>query len=90
MILVLIAALAAYGHNFAGGWRRTFAITTVITLYFNVFILVIQLFRKVPALQAVTPTQSEPPFQVAQSLVFVAFAAMAIRAVMKTRVATAR
>jgi hypothetical protein len=89
LILVLIAGLAAYRHNFAGGWRRTFAITTVIALYFNVFILVIQLFRKVPALQAVAPTQSEPSFQVAQSLVFVAFAAMAIRAFMKTRVAAA-
>ena len=90
LILVVIAALAVYRHNLAGGWRRTFAITTVIALYFNVFVLVIQLFRKVPALQAVAPTQSEPPFQAAQSLVFVAFAAMAIRAFMKTRVAAAR
>jgi hypothetical protein len=89
LILVVIAALAVYRHNLAGVWRRTFAITTVIALYFNVFILVIQLFRKVPALQGVAPTQSEPPFQAAQSLVFVAFAAMAIRAFMKTRVAAA-
>jgi hypothetical protein len=89
LILVLIAALAVYRHNLAGGWQRTFAITTVIALYFNVFILVIQLFRKVPAFQAVAPTQSEPPFQVAQSLVFLGFAAIGIRAAMKTRVSAA-
>lgn len=71
----------------AGG--RTFAIAAVVALYFNVFILVIQLFRKVPTLQAIAPTQSEPPFQAAQSLVFVVFAAIGIRAVMKTRVVAA-
>jgi len=86
LILVLIAGLAVYRHNLADGWRRTFAITAVIALYFNVFILVIQLFRKVPALQAVAPTQSERPFQVAQSFVFVVFAAIAIRAVIKSGV----
>ena len=90
LILVVIAALAVYRHDLAGGWRRTFAITTVIALYFNVFVLVIQLFRKLPALRAVAPTQSELPFQAAQSLVFVAFAAVAIRAFTKTRVAAAR
>jgi hypothetical protein len=86
VIALLIAGLAAYRHSFAAGWRRAFAITTVIALYFNVFIFVIQVFRKVPALHAVAPTQSEPPFQAAQSLVLVTFVAIGIRAVMKTKV----
>lgn len=87
LILLLIASLAVYRHRLAGGWRRAFAIAAVTSLYFNVFILVIQLFRKVHALQVVAPTQSEPPFRVAQSFVFVVFAVIGIRAVMKTRVA---
>jgi len=86
LIVLLIAGLAVYRHGLTGGWRRAFAIAAVIALYFNVFILVIQLFRKVPALHAIAPTQSEPPFQAAQSLVLVIFAAIGIRAVMKTKV----
>jgi hypothetical protein len=54
MILVLFASLAVYRHNLAAGWRRAFAITAVVALYFNVFILMIQLFGKVPVLQAIT------------------------------------
>jgi uncharacterized membrane protein len=86
LILVVTAGFAVYRHNLAHGGRRTFAVAAVIALYFNVFILVVQLFRKVPALQAVAPTQSEPPFQAAQALVFVIFVAIGIRAVGKTKV----
>ena len=84
LIVLVIASLATYRYSLAGGWRRTFAITAVIALYFNVFILVIQSFRKVPALHAIAPTQSKVPFQAAQSLVLVIFVAISIRAVMKT------
>jgi hypothetical protein len=38
----------------------------VTAFYFNVFVLVAQLFQKVPALKDLAPTQSEPPFVVAQ------------------------
>jgi len=55
-------------------------IAAVIALYFNVFVLVVQLFRRVPALSAMAPTQSEPPFQIAQLAVLLLFAAIGIRA----------
>jgi hypothetical protein len=86
LIVLLITGIALYRHNLAGGWRRAFVITAVVALYFNVVILVIQLVRKVPALQAVAPTQSEPPFQAAQALVLVTFVAIGIRTVTKTKV----
>jgi hypothetical protein len=38
-------------------------IGAVIALYLNAFVLIAQLFMKVPALRALAPTQSEPPFQ---------------------------
>jgi hypothetical protein len=56
-----------------GGWLRTYVITAVIALYLNVFVLVAQLFLKVPALHALAPTGTESPFKAAQGIVLVAF-----------------
>jgi hypothetical protein len=80
LVILAIATLARYRFGLAGGWRRTYAITAVIALYFNVFVLIAQLFQKVPALKALAPTQSEPPFQLAQLVVLVIFTFLAIRA----------
>ena len=80
LIVLLIASLALYRHLLLGAWRRTYAITAVIAVYFNVFVLVVRLFRRVPALNALAPTQSEPPFQIAQLAVLLLFAAIGIRA----------
>ena len=80
LVVLLIASLALYRHRLLGGWRRTYAITAVIAFYFNVFVLVVQLFRRVPALSTMAPTQSEPPFQIAQLAVLLLFAAIGIRA----------
>jgi hypothetical protein len=73
LIVLALAAFALYGRHLAGGWRRTYAITAMIALYFNVFVLVVQLFQKVPALKALAPTQSEAPFKVAQAIVLTVF-----------------
>ncbi len=83
LIVLAIAILARYRHGLAGGWRRTYVISAVIALYLNVFVLIVQLFRRVPALKELAPTQSEPPFQVAQLAALLIFATLAIRASMK-------
>ncbi|MGA2878829.1 MAG: hypothetical protein ABSG13_07750 [Bryobacteraceae bacterium] len=80
LIILLTAILARYRYRLAGGWGRTYAITAVIALYLNVFVLIVQLFEKVPALKALAPTQSEPPFQLAQLAALVIFVLVAIRA----------
>ena len=73
-LLVLgIALVALYLRNLEGAWRKTYVITAVIALYLNVFVLVAQLFAKVPALKELAPTQTETPFKLAQGLVLVAF-----------------
>jgi hypothetical protein len=82
LMVLAIAALARYRFQLVGGWRRTYAISAVLALYFNVFVLIVQLFLKVPSLQALAPTQSEPPFQAAQLVALVVFAALAIRGAM--------
>jgi succinate dehydrogenase/fumarate reductase cytochrome b subunit len=52
-----------------------------IALYFNVFVGVVQAFQKVSFLNSLAPTQSDPPFLIAQIVVLVAFVALGIVAV---------
>ena len=81
-LVVLAAALyARYVRLMAGSWRSIYVVTAVAALYLNVFVLVVQLFLKVPALNALAPTQSEPPFAIAQSLVLLVFVALGVAAV---------
>jgi len=85
LIVLVVAILARYRFRLAGGWRRTYVITTVLALYLNVFVLIVQLFRKVPALKAIAPAQSEPPFQITQLIGLLLFTVLAVRATIKFR-----
>jgi len=67
-------------------WRKTYVITVCAALYFNVFVLVVQSFEKVPALKALAPTQTEPPFAIAQIAVLAIFVALTVFAVKRFRV----
>lgn len=76
-LLVLAPALfALYVRNLDGVWRTAYVVTALAALYLNVFVLVVQTFRKVPALHALAPTESEPPFAIVQGLVLIAFVAL--------------
>ena len=68
LLVLAIAILARYPLHLAGAWRRIYAVTAVISLYLNVFVLIAQAFQKVPGLKAMAPTQSEPPFLVMQAV----------------------
>jgi hypothetical protein len=85
LIVLGIAFLALRGFRTGRNARRTYVISSVAALYFNVFVLIVQLFRRVPALQELAPTQSEPPFQITQLAVLLLFIAIAVRASMKFR-----
>jgi hypothetical protein len=78
LVVLAVAILARYNRQLAGGWRRTYVISAVIALYLNVFVLVVQLFEKVPALNAMAPTQSEPPFKITQVVVMAIFVVLGI------------
>src|SRR3984957_2531631 len=66
-LLVLAATIPAlYVFHLSGAWRRVYVIGSVLALYLNVFVLIAQFFMKIPALKALAPTQSEPPFLVTQ------------------------
>lgn len=71
VIAVTIAALYRFGLR--GRWRQVYVAGAVLSLYLNVFVLVVQAFLKVPPLHALAPTGSEPPFAVAQGVVLLLF-----------------
>jgi hypothetical protein len=81
LIVLSIAVPARYVYRLAGGWRRIYVITAVLALYFNFFVLIAQLFQKVPPLKALAPTQSEPPFLVAETSALVLFIILGIYSV---------
>jgi len=85
LLALAIAIFARYGRHLAGLWRRTYVITAVIALYLNVFVLIVQLFQKVPALKAIAPTQSEAPFKVTQLVALVLFVVLASFAAIRFR-----
>jgi hypothetical protein len=85
LVALAIAIFARYSRHLAGGWRKTYVISAAIALYLNVFVLVVQLFEKVPALHALAPTQKEPPFAIAQLLVMLLFIVLTVFAVKRFR-----
>lgn len=73
LVLLLIALYAFYARGALGVWRKVFVVTSLAALYLNAFVLIVQTFLKNPALAALAPTQSEPPFAAAQALTLLTF-----------------
>jgi len=90
LVALAITIVALYAFRLAGAWRRAFVICAGIALYLNVFVLVVQLFEKVPALKAIAPTQKEPPFAIAQLAILALFAVLTVLAVIRFRADSAR
>ena len=88
LVVLTPVIFARYRRSMAGIWRLVYVIGSVLALYLNVFVLVVQSFLKVPALRAMAPTQSEPPFQIAQLVVLAIFFGLAVAAVIRFRVQT--
>jgi hypothetical protein len=82
-VILAVALFALYKEHLVGAWRWIFVVTAVASLYLNVFVLVVQSFVKVSALNALAPTQSEPPFVITQVVVLAIFILIALIAVIK-------
>jgi hypothetical protein len=85
VIVLGVAILARYRYHLAGRWRTIYVVGATLALYFNVFVLIVQLFKHVPALAAAAPTQSEPPFLAAQIIVMALFIVCGVQAVKRFR-----
>ncbi|MGE9009889.1 hypothetical protein ACO2JO_14995 [Leptospira interrogans] len=91
LVLLAVACFALYVMNLRGAWRWIYALTALVALYLNVFVLVVQSFLKVPALHALAPSvpPAEPPFAVAQGIVLVFFVIVIIGVIRRYRPAMA-
>ena len=72
-VVLVITIYARYAKHLAGAWRWIYVVGASVTLYFNVFVGIVQSFEKIPALKAMAPTQSEPPFKLTQLVVLALF-----------------
>jgi hypothetical protein len=85
LVVLVLAVLARYVLHYAGAWRWLYAVCTVVAFYFLVFVLIAQAFKKVPALAALAPTLSEPPFAIAQVVAMVIFVVISFATARKFR-----
>jgi len=85
LLVLAVAIYARYPRQLAGAWRWIYVVTAVIALYLNVFVAVVQAFLKVPALHAIAPTQTEPPFKLTQLVVLALFIVLGIVAAIRFR-----
>jgi len=83
--VLAVAILGLYVYRLVGPWRWIYVGGAVLALYLNVFVGVVQAFQKVPLLSRLAPTQSEPPFLVAQLVVMATFSVLGILAAMRFR-----
>jgi hypothetical protein len=79
--ILAITIPARYVFHLAGAWRWIYVVGAVVSLYFNVFVLVVQSFLKIPALHALAPQGTEPPFAIAQGIVLLLFIGASVLAV---------
>jgi hypothetical protein len=83
LVLLAIACVTLYGLKLSGASRWIYVLTALVSLYLNVFVLVIQSFLKIPALTVLAPGNppSGPAFAVVQGLVLLFFVVMIVGAV---------
>jgi hypothetical protein len=90
LLVLAVAIYARYPRHLAGAWRWIYVVTALIALYLNVFVGVVQAFEKVPALKAMAPTQTEPPFKLTQLVVLALFFVLTVVAAIRFRPEPAR
>ena len=85
--LVALAAgvFALFVRRLSGPWRVVFLLTSILALYLNAFVGIVQTFQKVAFFNAFAPTQTEPPFVAAQAVALLAFVVLGVLAVRRVR-----
>lgn len=73
LLVLAVAVVALYRFRLVGAWRWIYVVAAIAALYLNVFVGVVQAFLKIQPLHALAPTQSEPPFAIAQGIVLLSF-----------------
>src|SRR4051812_25667199 len=74
LVILPFVIAARYWKQLQGAWRGIYVVGTVLVLSLNFFVLMVQLFRHIPALIVAAPKQTEPPFVLTQLVVLALFA----------------
>jgi hypothetical protein len=85
LALLALAVASLYAFRLIGAWRWVYIASATAALYLNVFVAVVQAFQKLAFLRALAPTQSEPPFLIAQIAVLAVFVVLGIVAIVRFR-----
>jgi hypothetical protein len=83
LAVLALALLALYIFKLNGAWRWVYVVAAVSALYLNIFVGIVQAFKQLAFLQPLAPTQSEPPFIIAQVIALLIFVALGILAGIK-------
>lgn len=78
LIALTVAFATRNSERQMRAWSRTHIYSVLFSFYLNAFVLVVQMFQKIPELKSLAPTQSEPPFGIAQFLLLVAFVVVGV------------
>jgi hypothetical protein len=84
-LILALALYALYAKHLEGAWRWIYVTSAASALYLNVLVLIVQSFQKLPALKPLAPTQSEPPFLIAQGVALIVFFIVGIAAALRFR-----
>ena len=85
LVMLAFATFALYGRHLSGIWRPIYTVTAALSLYLNVFVLIVRAFLKIPLLKGWAPTQTEPAFLIAQVSAFILFLVLTILTTVKFR-----
>ena len=91
-VVFLVGLLALYAKDLIGKWRWLYALTAIVSLYLNVFVLIVQSFEKLkflnPAVPMVGPPFAEPTmthFAIAQGVALLFFVIVGLLAAVRFR-----
>ncbi|MCE9649937.1 MAG: hypothetical protein K8R18_09975 [Parvibaculum sp.] len=82
-VLLVPTLYARYGAHLSGAWNWIYTLGAVVLLYLNFFVLIVQVFVKVPAFIALAPTQTELPFVAAHGAGLILFIVLGFLSVRK-------
>lgn len=86
LLVLPVVVYARYFRRLTGPWRTVYIIAAMLVLYLNFFVLVAQLFLRLPALKELAPKQAEPPFLVTQLVLLAFFIVLTVAAARRFRI----
>ncbi|WP_137043828.1 hypothetical protein [Pseudolabrys sp. FHR47] len=84
-VFFVLGLIALYSKQLYGRWRWIYAVSATVSLYLNIFVLIVQSFQKLSVLNpaaSLTPPFPNPPFEPVQFNFLVAQVAALVIAVM--------